>query len=58
MVDEMKLTATYSLKITEKMKKGTDQLNPIEKFKMNNQIKLVIMRAIHNSRFDPKEFED
>lgn len=57
MVNHMKLIATYSLKVTEKIKAGLDQLNPMQKYQLNEQIKDLIKRAIHNSRYDPAEFE-
>lgn len=54
--ESAKLTATFSMKVTEKLKAGFDQLNPAQQHRLRERLKYEMARAIHDSKFDPKKY--
>jgi hypothetical protein len=51
-----KLTETFSMKITTRLKTGYDQLNAAQKFRLQERLKYEMARAIHEALFDPKKY--
>ena len=51
-----KLTDQYVIRIPEITKRGLEQLSPVLKKKLNQQILLDMARIIHESKFDPSVY--
>lgn len=51
-----KLTETFSLKMSRKMKSGYAEMHEHEKYELQEELRLVIAKKIHASKFNPKEY--
>lgn len=51
-----KLISIYSFRITPKMKEEVENLSPILKSRLNEQLRLTLARVLHEASFDPKNY--
>ena len=51
-----KLTEIYTLRISESMKEMIDSIPADLKKQMNQEIKIILAKYFHLSKFDPKDY--
>lgn len=51
-----KLTEVYTLKVPEMLKGMVDRLNPELKTKMNHEIRIIMAKIVHESKFRPEDY--
>ena len=49
-----KLTATYTVRIPESLKKELDALPPILKSKANQEVRVTLAKAVYDSKFNER----
>lgn len=56
-IDQGKLSETYSLRIPRKLKISMEEyLNVDAKHRLNNEVRLLIAKHCHESKFNPDEY--